>query len=250
MAEKPVGTAMQPSWRNGGVLLACTVLLACGSHSRSNNADALAALKSLRDQGVLTQAEYDTKVAALGDATAGGLGAGGGVEAAGPAPGGDGLPAAPEGGAGLAAGGNDFAGAAPAPAQHLPRAARTRAVAVGEPATANSGSAGLAAKDNTSGNSGNSGNGNSGNGNSRASAMRNLLAQARAKEAAVARSAHDLATRMLQRASSANPGAQHVPNAQDAEALRSYGQALMRGANPADAAAPSDAADNTYAPPR
>jgi hypothetical protein len=246
MGEKPVGTAMQPrSWRNGCLLLACTVLLACGSHSKSNNAEALVALKNLRDQGVLTQAEYDAKVAALGDAAAGGLGAGGGVDPGAAAPrGADGLPAASDTGAGLAAGSNEFAGGAPAPAQHLSRAARTRAVTVGEPAAADAGSAGLAPNGNAAGNSGNA------NSNSRASAMRNLLAQARAREAAVARSAHDLALRMLQRAPPANAGAPQVPNAQDAQALRAYGQALMHGANPADAAAASDQADDAGAPPR
>ena len=208
------------SWRTGLVFLACSVLCACGGHASSDNTAALAALKSLRDQGVLTQAEYDAKVAALSGNTAGGLGAGGGIDPGAPAAGSDPAAFAPDGG--LAAGGNDFAGVAGAagdvPAMP-PHHARTRAIGANGANAARLTDTGAAPSAT----------------DTRSNVMRNLLAQAKAREAAVAHSAHELALRMLQRAPAGAP--MQVPSAQDASALKSYGQALMRGSGPADAAA-------------
>jgi hypothetical protein len=198
---------MQPaSWRNGLLLLACAALFACSGHSRSNNAEALAALKSLRDQGVLSQAEYDAKVAALNGGDAGGLGAGSGLDPGAVAGAGSDGPGAPDPYGGLAAGGNDFAGAAStsrdiaAPVQH--HAVRSRAIAAGATSAATAEPATPAA-------------------GAHASAMRNLLAQAKAREAAVARSAHELALRMLQRSAQSGAPVPQAPNAHDAAALRS-----------------------------
>ena len=68
--------------RNGIALLVLALLVGCGGHATSTNAaqdEALTALKSLRNSGVLSEAEYQAKLATLQGTGSAGLGDGGSV---------------------------------------------------------------------------------------------------------------------------------------------------------------------------
>jgi Short C-terminal domain len=236
--------------RDGIAVLALAALGACGGHSPSTSAqeDSLTALKKLRDSGVLTQAEYDAKVASAGaqneslaalktlrergvlsqgeydekaaalrgDGSAG-LGARGGLGESSSATPAAGAPLGQPDAAGLAAQGSRIAEATPppAPARQAPRAMRKRTVAQASPqapeppANVEPAAEAPSPPEHRSG-------------------MRNFLTEAKTKEAAMARSAHDLALRMFGR-SRAPQSVPPIPTPEEAQALKASGDALLRG---------------------
>lgn len=222
--------------RNGIALLVLALLVGCGGHATSTKAaqdEALTALKSLRTSGVLSEAEYQAKLATLQGTGSAGLGDGGSVdERAGTPDATRALGVPDDGAAGLATNGSEFAGGPPtrrasnantyAPAaQNTPRAVHNRLAtqAASQPDERASASQ---------------------NGNGHVNPMRGLLSQARAAQDAMARSAHDLALRIRDGASHANsPAGQRALTNQGAQALQSAGQQWLGGdpnANPGDAA--------------
>ncbi len=220
--------------RYGIALLVLALLVGCGGHATSTNAaqdEALTALKSLRNSGVLSEAEYQAKLATLQGTGSTGLGDGGSVaESAGTADATRALGMPDSGAAGLSTNGNEFAGGPPArrasdayapAAQNTRRALHNRLAAQADSQPDERASA-------------------SQNGNAHVSPMHNLLGQARAAQDAVARSAHDLALRIRDGASHANSSAgQRALTSQGAQALTSAGQELLGGdpnANPGNAA--------------
>jgi putative oligomerization/nucleic acid binding protein len=229
------------SWRTAIALLAFASLAGCGNHGSPANAqdDALASLKNLRNRGVLTQAEYDAKVATLQGGTSSGLGEGASPGAtAGPPEtavtlGGPGL------GGGLGSGDNSFVGGAPAPAAAAPQASAMRPAAH---RSARSPQVAPDAQDPQQAAAANSSPVQ--NGDARSTAVHNLLDKARADSAAVAHSAHDFALKLFGHGKAAAPP---VPGEQDAQALQSYGEAVLRGADASGAAsgAPTPGSANT-----
>jgi hypothetical protein len=211
--------------------LALALLAGCGGHAAPGTAadDSLTALKNLRDRGVLTQPEYEAKAAALQGGASPGAGDGtglGGPES--PAPVATRALGAPEAmSGGLAAGGGELSATSPAATPRTaPRAARNRLAASNDPPAGPAGAAEPAAV-------------------TRSSAMRSLWDKARARETAVAHSAHDLALRMFGKSRPSAPTGQGAPNPQDAAALQSYGQTLLHG----DAAVPADDNQGLGQPP-
>ena len=106
------------SRRNGIALLVSALLVGCGGHATSTSAaqdEALTALKSLRSSGVLSEAEYQAKVATLQGTGSPGLGDGGSLgENAGTPEAAKALGVPDAGAAGLATDGKEFAGGTPA----------------------------------------------------------------------------------------------------------------------------------------
>jgi hypothetical protein len=238
---------------NGIALLVSALLVGCGGHTTSTIAaqdEALAALKSLRTSGVLSEEEYQAKLATLQGPGSTGLGDGGSVGE---------IPGTPDatralgfpdnGAAGLSTSGSEFAGAPPArragnantyspAAQNTPRAVHNRvatrtdsqpdARTVQNPLATQTESqpdARASASQNVS---------------AHVNPLRSFLSQARAAKDTVARSAHDLALRIRDGASHANSSAgQQALTNQGAQGLQSAGQEFSGGdpnSNPGDAA--------------
>src|SRR5579862_5681492 len=226
---------MNRSLRDNGIaLLVMALLVGCGGHAASTSAaqdEALTALKSLRNSGVLSEAEYQAKLATLQGTGSAGLGDGGSVGgSAGTADATRALGLPDSDAAGLSANGSEFAGSPPArrasnanalAQQNGPRAVHNRLAA-----QADSQPDAHASQ----------------NGNVHSNPMRKLLSQARAAQDAVTRSAHDLALKIRDGASHANSSAaQRALTNQGAQALQSAGQGVLGGdpnANPGDAANP------------
>jgi hypothetical protein len=240
------GAAMnRSSLRSEIALLTLALLVGCGGHATPTNAvqdDALKALKSLRNSGVLSEAEYQAKVATLQGTGSAGLGDGASLdENPGRPDAARALGAPDNGAAGLSRNGEEFAGGTPArrasePSagtsvpQNTPRTAHGRLVRQADSRPDERANA-------------------SQNGNVRVSSMRDLLAQARAKQEAAARSAHDLALRFLDRATHATPSAgQRAVTSQGAQALRSNVQGLLRSGDPSNAN-PGDTANQGFDAP-
>jgi putative oligomerization/nucleic acid binding protein len=187
--------------------------------------EALKALKSLRDQGVFTQQEYEAKVATLqgasglGDTSSGGPG----VLAAGPTAG---LP--DNGAAGLGTGGSELSVGAPAQVETAPRAPPRAARKTPRPAHQRELTLGdsqpieLAAAPEGSNGAPQSGSASSEDNKSHTNPVASLWARARAK-------AHDLEGKILHRASQTPP-----PGNPDPKALESYGQTLLNGNGSSD----------------
>lgn len=222
---------------NGIALLVLALLVGCGGHATSTDAahdEALTALKSLRNNGVLSEAEYQAKLATLQGSGSAGLGDGGSVgENAGTAEATRALGLPDNGVAGLSTTGNEFAGGPPvrpasnanaytSGAQHAPRAVHNRLATRADSQPDERAGA-------------------SQNGNAHINPMRSLLTKARAAQDAMSRSAHDLALRIRDGASHANSSAgQRTLTNQGAQALQSAGQEWLRSgaanASPGDAA--------------
>jgi hypothetical protein len=231
---------------NGIAVLLLALLAGCGRHATSTSAaqdEALTALKSLRASGVLSEAEYQSKLATLQGTGSAGLGDSGGVGEIAAAPDATralGMPG--DGAAGLPAGGNEFAASPPVRRAHKANA-HSPAAQNTLPAPQNTLSAAqnsLPAANNWPATQADSQPdaraGAQQNGSAHVNPMRSFLSHARAAQEAMARSAHDLALKIRDGASHANSstGQQAITN-QGAQALGSTGQEFMGGdpnANP------------------
>jgi hypothetical protein len=245
--------------RNGTALLVLAPLAACGGHATSTNTaqDSIAALKTLRDRGVLTEPEYEAKVANLKDAGAMTPGAAAAAAGDGAAGLGDGSGLGGSAGAAVLGGGLDGAQGSvtgyPAGSSALAgdtrshRAYRLDAVksaqksarrALPNPPAAEGDSRPVVAT------------GAADNGKAQLSGFRKFLAEARAKQEAMARSAHDLAHKMLSHVSHANPAAD--PNAAnpDGQVPQSDGSGLARSGQLSSADSGDFGAQGSEAPAR
>jgi hypothetical protein len=226
------------SRRNGIALLVSALLVGCGGHATSTSAaqdEALTALKSLRSSGVLSEAEYQAKVATLQGTGSPGLGDGGSLgENAGTPEAAKALGVPDDGAAGLATNGKEFAGGTPAR-----RAGNPNVYTAAAQNTARAGHNRLATRtDSQPDERANAPQ----NDNAHVNPMRSLLTHARAAQDAMARSAHDLALRIRDGAThSPSPAGQRALTNQGAQALQSAGQEFLRGGDPS--ATPGDTAN-------
>jgi len=228
---------MNRSLRSNGIaLLVSALLVGCGGHGTSTSAaqqDALTALKSLRASGVLSEAEYQAKLATIQGTGSTGLGDSGSVgEIAGTPDATRALGVPGDGAAGLSTGGSEFAGGPPAR-----RASKANAYSPAAQNTSRAVRNGLATQPDLQPDALTSA---SQNGSAHVNPMRGLLSQARAAREAVARSAHDLALRVRDGASHANSSAgQRALTNQAAQVPQLAGQEFLgsgTSANPGDAA--------------